>query len=89
MIRIKKNKNSDPKNKKTIENLPNTLNPGFYRRCHLEMARKFTLKSQGGYIEFDNPNEKSERDDESIAASLRDDPSNEDSKRYFEKFILG
>ena len=81
MIRLKKNKNSNPKNQKTIENLPNTLNPGFYRRCHLEMARKFTLKSQGGYIEFDNLKEKPEMDDESIAASLRDNPSDEDSKK--------
>ena len=45
------------------------------------MARKFTLESQGGYIELDDPDKK-ERDDESLAASLRDEPNaEEDAKR--------
>ena len=45
------------------------------------MARKFTPKSQGGYIELDDPDKK-ERDDESLAASIRDDANaGEDAKR--------
>ena len=49
MIRLKRCLKSEKKQKQ-IENVPNSVNPNFYRRCHLEMARQFTLKSQGGYI---------------------------------------
>jgi hypothetical protein len=50
MIRLKKCLKSGGKKPTQIENVPNSVNPNFYRRCHLEMARQFTLKSQGGYI---------------------------------------
>ena len=49
MIRLKRCLKRE-KNQKQIENVPNSVNPNFYRRCHLEFARQFTLKSQGGYI---------------------------------------
>ena len=49
MIRLKRCLKSGKKQKQ-IENVPNSVNPNFYRRCHLEFARQFTLKSQGGYI---------------------------------------
>ena len=65
MFNILRNRNKlgQPKGKKalrnedgTIDNLPNALNPAFYRGMHLEMARRLTSTTQGGYIELDEDN---------------------------------
>ena len=41
----------------TINNLPNALNPAFYRKAHLDVARSRTLVSQGGYLELNEEND--------------------------------
>merc|ERR1719491_1234292 len=86
MIRLKKCLKSEAKKQKQIENVPNSVNPNFYRRCHLEMARQYTLKSQGGYIELDDP-EKINQDEESLA-SMKMDPSEQEEKRSL-TFLAG
>merc|ERR1712107_912698 len=49
---IKKRAPFFPRNKNgaTVPNLPNALNPAFYRQIHLEHARSLTSVSQGGYL---------------------------------------
>merc|ERR1712037_376808 len=78
MIRLKRCLKSGKKQEQ-IENVTNSVNPNLYRRCHLEFARQFTLKSQGGYIELDDP-EKINQDEESLA-SMKMDPSDQEEKR--------
>ena len=42
MIRIKRNKSDESKEKKSKPKITNSLNPSFYRRCHL--GEKFLAK---------------------------------------------
>lgn len=78
MIRLQKKSKS--KND-LIENRSHAFNPAFYRGMHLETARRYTCKSQGGYLEL--PQDIQPHDEEEFCAKKSDFQEQEEKSRYW------
>ena len=68
----------------TIDNLSNTLNPAFYRGIHLEVARRLTPISQGGYLPLNQGNVP---EDEICQQEKIEEPTEKSSLRYHTSHI--